>query len=173
MKEVLKNVEIEGLPGTREEYREMMLRLSATPEGTAAAFVVALEITARDRETGYACISDICIDPPGNDVLDAVLPGDNVLKEVASSYVRLKGDSADDGPRTIMIKLTDEKPLKRHVKTVYVGCSGTSSYRPLTLISKPPRFLKKRFGVKREYYEDPWFVLDFPSMILPVLRGMG
>ena len=168
MKEELKHVEIERLPETEAEYLEMMTEFIATPEGAAAAFVAALGVTAENRTAGYACIADICVDPQEKEVLDAILPPDNELRSVASSYVHLQGDSGGGLARMVTIKLTDEKPLKRHVKTVYVGCSGTSSYRPLTLISKPPKYLKKRFGIRREYYEDPWFVLDFPSMILPV-----
>ena len=171
MKEELKQVAVEHMPETEAEYMELLTTLIASPEGTAAAFVVALAITAADRETGLKCIADVCFDPPSPEVLEAILPDGKELEEIASSYMRPAALEGGGTRLTVMIKLTDEKSLKRHMKTVYVGCSGTQSYRPLTLISKPPRYLKKRFGIRRDYYEDPWFAADFPSMILPLNRA--
>lgn len=168
MKENLKKEVIDRLPATEEEFLELMAEKIATPEGAAAMFVLALAITAENRDTGFACFCDVCASPPDRDTFDAVIPDGNELHEIAFSYLHKNAPQSEEWPQTVTIKLTDEKPLKRHFKTVYVGCSGTGSYRPLTLVSKPPRYLKKRFGIKRDYYEDPRFVAEYPSMVLPV-----
>ncbi|MBO4326003.1 MAG: hypothetical protein J5950_01880 [Clostridia bacterium] len=168
MKEELKKIVIDRLPETEEEFLPLMSDLIATPEGTAAAMAAALYVAALDREEGLACLSDLCFSPPDRETFDAIVPYGDELAEIARSYLHKNGPSGEDEGATVMIKLTGEKPLKKRMKTVYVGCSSTASYRPLTLISRPPKFYKKRFGVKREYYEDPWFVAEFPSMVLPV-----
>ena len=168
MKEELKKAVIDRLPETEEDFLEMMAEKIATPEGAAAMFVTALAISASDRETGFACLRDICADPPDERTFEAVVPAGGELRGIALSYLQKTGREGDGEAGEVIVKLTDEKPLKRHFKTVYVGCRGTNSYRPLTLVSKPPRYLKKRFGIRREYYDDPWFVAEYPSMVLPV-----
>ena len=165
MRETLKRVVIDRLPGSREEFRSMMEGQIATPEGAAAMFVAAMLMTAADRATGFECMCDICIDPPDERVFSAIVPEGAELEKIARSYLT---ENPESGALTVTVKLTDEKSLRRHMKTVYVGCSGTASYRPLTLASRPPRYMKKRFGFKNNYYEDPWLAAEYPSMVLPL-----
>jgi hypothetical protein len=165
MRETLKKVVFDRLPGTREEFRALLEEKIATPEGAAAMLVMALAVAAKDREAGFGCLCDACAEPPDRVTFDALVPEGPELEEIASSYVHVDPEA---GTFSVTVKLTDEKALKRRMKTVYVGCSATGSYRPLTLASKPPRHVAKRFGFKNGYYEDPWLAAEYPSMVLPV-----
>ena len=104
----------------------------------------------------------------------AFLPIRERYPEVARSYVKgavpENGYSVPQDEWVIYVKLTDERGLRKKAKTVYVGCSGTGFYRPITLASKPPRYVRKRFAVRCEYETDPWFVTDYPSLLLPVKK---
>jgi hypothetical protein len=174
MKETLKEIHIASLPQTQEEFQTLLLEQVATPWGSAAMFIVALNIYMQDPALGQACLDMIRLGEPMTQAeltnVFQVMAGQYPF--VARSYIAgatpRNGYTIPEGDWIIYIKITDEKSLRRKSKTVYVGCSGTGSYRPITLASKPPRFVRKRFGVKMDYEEDPWFVTDYPSILLPV-----
>ncbi len=166
MKEQLKKVRFGGIPETAEEYGKVFAETVGEPEGAAALFVLALAVFGEDRGTGTACLGMICADPPSEAVVDAAFPDSGEMRKIAGSYFQRE----PDGGIAVTVKLTDEKPARKDRRTVYVGCAGTRSYRPLTLISKPPRYLKKRYGITKDFYNDPWLAEDYPSMILPLPR---
>lgn len=177
MKEELMEVRIPALPETEEQFRAMMIEQIATPQGSAAMFIVALNLYVQDSELGRACLNMIRLDDPISDaeiranfqVLAAKHP------EVPRSYLKgafpENGYTVPQGELVIFVKLTNERGLRRKAKTVYIGCSGTGSYRPITLCSKPPRYVRKRFQISCEYETDPWFVTDYPSLLLPVRKS--
>lgn len=174
MKETLKEVRFPKLPETQEDFQSLLIEQIATPWGCAAMFIVALNVYVENPELGRICLDMVRLEEPMSQAeLENVF---HVLRAqypfVARSYIAgatpENGYAAPEGDWVIYIKMTDEKGLRRKSKTVYVGCSGTGSYRPITLASKPPRFVRKRFGVKMDYEEDPWFVTDYPSILLPV-----
>lgn len=174
MKETLKEIHIAELPKTQAEFQTLLLDQIATPEGSAAAFIVALNIYVQNPDLGQACLDMIRLEDtiPQAELTNVFQPLVNQYPYVARSYIAgatpQNGYTVPEGEWVIYIKITDEKTLRRKSKTVYVGCSGTGSYRPITLASKPPRFVRKRFGVKIDYEDDPWFVTDYPSILLPV-----
>lgn len=174
MKETLKEIRIAKLPQTQEEFQSLLLEQIATPWGSAAAFIAALNIYVENRELGQTCLNMIRLGEPISqaELTNVFQVMANQYSFVARSYIAgaspKNGYTVPEGDWIIYIKITDEKTLRRKSKTVYVGCSGTGSYRPITLASKPPRFIRKRFGVKIDYEEDPWFVTDYPSILLPV-----
>ena len=174
MKETLKEIHIAELPKNQEEFQTMLLEQIATPEGSAAMFIVALNLYVQTQELGQTCLDMVRLDDPMSpaEVTNIFQPLANQYPFVARSYIAgatpKNGYTVPEGDWVIYVKITDEKTLRRKSKTVYVGCSGTGSYRPITLASKPPRFVKKRFGVKIDYEDDPWFVTDYPSILLPV-----
>ncbi len=174
MKETLKEIHIGEIPKTQEEFQALLLEQIATPWGSAAMFIVALNIFVQDQELGQTCLDMVRLGEP---ITQAEL--ENVFQMMANQYPFVarsyiagttpkNGYTVPQGDWVIYIKITDEKSLRRKSKTVYVGCSGTGSYRPITLASKPPRFVRKRFGIKIDYEDDPWFVTDYPSILLPV-----
>lgn len=174
MKEELIEIRIPELPGTEDAFRALMLEQIATPAGSAAMFIVALNLYVQNPELGRICLNMIRADEP---IADAEIRANfAVMAEkhptVPRSYLKgaspQNGYTVPEGPLVMLFKLTNERTLKRKAKTVYVGCSGTGAYRPITLCSKPPRYVHKRFGVRREYESDPWFVTDYPSLLLPV-----
>ena len=166
MKETLKTVKIDNMPCSAEEYSAFFQDAVATPEGAAAAFAVALKLFSGDREKGQRCFSKICVVSPDEKDYEQMFPRGEALATLADSYF----SRGEDGCLFVTVKITNEKMVSRRCKTIYVGCNGTGSYRPITLVSKPPRFLKKRDGIRREYYDDPWLVSDYPSMLLPVVK---
>lgn len=161
MKETLKQVSFEAVPESAEEFRRLFEANIGTVEGAAAVFVLALLIMSRDRSLGQECLNFICAEPPEERAIDAAFPRGEDLARIAGSYF-------EEGRLTVTVKLTGERMKRRHFRTVYVGSSAAGSYRPVTLRSKPPRYYKKRFGITREYDEDPWQVTDYPSLLLPV-----
>ncbi len=176
MKETLTEIQIPNLPESQEAFQALLLEQIGTPQGAAAIFVVALNILLKDPVLGRSCLDMIRL---GDSMSDgefnaAFMPIQTRYPEVARSYLRgatpENGYDVPQGPLTIYVKITDERVLRKKAKTVYVGCSGTGSYRPITLASKPPRYVRKRFGVRCEYETDPWFVTDYPSLLLPVKK---
>lgn len=166
LKEELRIVKIDEVPADYSGFMRLFEELSGTPEGAAALFALALVLTAKDRELGRKCVETLTLEPPEERVFEAEFPKGSELEEIARSYFR----ELPDGALEAAVKLTVEKPLKRHYKTVYIGCRGTAGYRPVTLVSKPPRYFKKRYGIRRDYYNDPWLTAEYPSMLLPVLH---
>lgn len=170
MKEALTEVRISKLPETKEEFLSLMLTQIGTPQGSSAMFVIALNILLQDTLLGRTCLDMIRLGDPMSDgefQASFVTLKEN-FPEVAPSY--LKKDPTDGG-FIIYVKITNERGLRRKAKTVYVGCSGTGAYRPITLSSKPPRYVRKRFSVSCEYENDPWFVTDYPSILLPIRKA--
>ncbi|MBR5279973.1 MAG: hypothetical protein IKU26_03270 [Clostridia bacterium] len=174
MKETLKEIHIAELPKTQEEFQSLLLEQIATPWGSAAMFIAALNIYVQNPDLGQACLDMVRLGEPISpaELNNVFQPFARQSPFVARSYIAgatpENGYTIPEGDWVIYIKITDEKTLRRKSKTVYVGCSGTGSYRPITLASKPPRFVRKRFGVKIDYEDDPWFVTDYPSILLPV-----
>lgn len=173
MKETLKEFTVEKIPESYEEFVAFLLNAFASPEGTAAAFVVAMNMMMKDIELGAKALDAVRLEPAdAREISGNFTEMKEKHPEIPRSYLTPvtdgKGQASSDGPFTVTVKITDERPLKKNTKTIYVGCSGTSSYRPLTLASRPPRFIRRRFKVKAEYEIDPWLVTDYPSMMLPV-----
>lgn len=165
LKEELRIVKIDEVPADYSGFMRLFEELSGTPEGAAAMFALTLLITAKDRELGRKCVETLTLTPPEAREFEAEFPEGTKLEVIARSYFR----ELPDGALEAAVKLTGEKPLKRHYRTVYIGCRGTAGYRPVTLVSKPPRYFKKRYGIRRDYYNDPWLTAEYPSMLLPVL----
>ncbi len=176
MKETLTEIQIPNLPETKEDFQALLIQQIGTPQGAAAVFVVALNILLKDADLGRSCLDMIRLGDPMSDgeFNASFLPICQRSPEIARSY--LKGATPDngycvpDGESVIFVKTTDERGIRKKAKTVYIGCNGTGSYRPITLASKPPRYVRKRFGVRCEYETDPWFVTDYPSLLLPVKK---
>jgi len=166
MKETLKQITFEAVPESAEAYRELFEQQIGTVEGAAAMFVLALLVMSRDRELGAACLEYICAEPPEARAIDAAFPQGEALARIAESYF-------EKDALTVTVKLTGERMKRRHFRTVYIGSSAAGSYRPVTLRSKPPRYYKKRFGIVREYEEDPWQVTEYPSLLLPVPQNLS
>ncbi|MBR5500043.1 MAG: hypothetical protein IKV74_00790, partial [Clostridia bacterium] len=59
MKETLKEIHIASLPQTQEEFQTLLLEQVATPWGSAAMFIVALNIYVQDPALGQACLDMI------------------------------------------------------------------------------------------------------------------
>ncbi len=176
MKETLTEIQIPNLPKSREEFQSLLIEQIGTLQGAAAVFVVALNMLLMDADLGRVCLDMIRLGDPMSDeeFTAAFLPIRDRFPEVARSYLRgatpENGYCVSEEDLGIFVKITNERGLRKKVKTVYVGCSGTGSYRPITLASKPPRYVRKRFGVRCEYETDPWFVTDYPSLLLPVKK---
>lgn len=170
MKEALTEVRISKLPETKEEFLSLMLAHIGTPQGSSAMFIVALNILLQDPLLGRTCLDMIRLAEPISDgeFQSSFVTLKERFPEVPSSY--LKEDPIEGG-FVIYVKITNERGLRRKCKTVYVGCSGTGAYRPITLGSKPPRYVRKRFSVSCEYENDPWFVTDYPSILLPIRKA--
>lgn len=178
MKEELKEICFSGIPTDRDACAEAVLQQIATPEGAAAAFILALLVFVRDPALGRACLDMICLEPPDEaEIGNHFTPMAQKHPEIPRSYVKdalpENGYRLPEGALTVRVKVTNERALRRGAKTVYVGCNGTATYRPVTLVSRPPRFVWKRFGVKRAYETDPWFVSDYPSLLLPVMNPLA
>ena len=179
MKETLHELHITALPDTEEAFQALLLEQIATPWGSASMFIIALNIYVQNQELGQRCLEMVRLEDTLSpaEIKSVFQPMASRYPFVARSYVA--GATAQNGytvPETgwtIYVKVTDEKSLRRKSKTVYVGCSGTGSYRPITLASTPPRFVRKRFGVKIDYEDDPWFVTDYPSILLPVPQAIN
>ncbi len=174
MKEELVAVRIAQLPETEEQFLALLLEHIATPQGSAAMFILALNIFLNDQALGRACLDMVRLNEPISDgeMKAHLIPLAEQYPQVARSYIR--GATKDNGytpPEdewVMYFKITDERGPNRKAKTVYVGCSGTDSYRPITLCTKPPKYVRKRFGVHQEYETDPWFVTEYPSLLLPI-----
>ena len=167
LKEELRIVKIDEVPADYSCFMRLFEDLAATPEGAATLFALALLMTARDRELGRKCIDALTAVPPETREFEAEFPEGEELEAIDRSYLLERPDGALEAA----VKLTGEKPLKRHCRTVYIGCRGTAGYRPVTLVSKPPRYFKKRYGIRKDYYNDPWLTAEYPSLLLPVPRG--
>lgn len=176
MKEELKEIHFPELPADAGAFQEMMVQQIATPEGAAAVFIVALNIFVRNPQLGQTCLDMLRLEPLSEAEMQAhFTPMAQNHPEIPRSYFKgalpENGYRLPEGSLTVQIKVTNERGLRRRAKTVYVGCNGTSTYRPVTLVSRPPRYVWKRFGVKCAYENDPWFVSDYPSLLLPVLTN--
>lgn len=153
-----------------------MLAQIGTPQGSSAMFIVAMNILLQDESLGRQCLDMIRLGEPMSDgeFQASFLTLKEKFPEVPRSYLKGATPESDykvpEGDLVVYIKVTNERGLRRKAKTVYVGCSGTGAYRPITLGSKPPRYVRKRFGMHCDYETDPWFVTDYPSLLLPVRK---
>ena len=176
MKETLTEVHIPNIPESAEDFRALLIAQIGTPQGAAAAFIVALNMLLQDADLGRACLDMIRLDDPMSDgeFKASFMPIRDRFPEIARSYLRgatpQNGYCAAKEDLVIFVKVTNERGIRKKAKTVYIGCNGTDSYRPITLASKPPRYVRKRFDVRCEYETDPWFVTDYPSILLPVKK---
>lgn len=175
MKEILKEIFFDKMPASEEEFRELLLERIETPESAAALFVLALNIYLNDAELGISCLNMLCQNEISEKEEAAHFTPIRVkYPEIPRSY--LKGSSPDNNYTpdasgyTVCVKLTKELWIRRKARTVYIGCSGTGTWRPITLLRVPPKVIWKKFGIKREYENDPWIVTDYPSLLLRVRK---
>lgn len=154
-------IRIDNLPLNMEEFKKTAVEKMVDPINTAVLFIFALNVYAEDQDKGKAMTAFLIHDFENAISLENIAKNKNIAK----SY--LKGAEPSNGytpgqPLTVVVKYDEERGRKKHLKTVYIGCGGTDSYRPLTLM----RIKRRKLPFKNKH--DLWFVHEYPSIILDV-----
>ena len=154
-------IRIDNLPYDIEEFKKTAVEKMVDPVNTAVLFIFALNIYAEDADKGKEFLSFLIRD------FENAISFSNIAKNnnIAKSY--LKGAEPSNKytpsqPLTVVVKYDEERGRIKHLKTVYIGCGGVDSYRPLTLV----RVKRRKLPFKHKH--DLWFVYDYPSIILDV-----
>lgn len=154
-------IKIDHFSDNLDEFIKAAADMMIDPVNTAALFVFALNVYAEEKEKGLPLIAFLLEE-------NRKAANLNILekkKQIARSY--LKGAGPDNGytpslPHTVIVRSDGEKGIKRNLKTVYTGCGGTDSYRPLTLIKIKRRKVKIKSSI------DLWFIYEYSSLLLDV-----
>lgn len=154
-------IRVDNLPKDIEEFKKAAVDKMVDPVNTAALFIFALNVYTENKDKGKQLLDFLVHDQ------ESPISFDNILrnKNIAKSY--LKGAEPNNeytpiDPLTVVIRRDESRGLKRNLKTVYIGCGGTESYRPITLV----RIKKRKLNIKSKY--DLWFIHQYPSIILDV-----
>ncbi len=137
------------------------------PEKAAALFIIALRIYAVDRNLGLKMIKYLRneeeLDPQEiNNLLTVPLDKYNYLPLAYFKGANQDNSYTPDTPYVISVKDDRKRSLRRKYKTLYIGCPGAGTYRPITLEKK------KRRKINKKFLGDPWFVIEYGSLTLPV-----
>ena len=137
------------------------------PEKAAALFIIALRIYAVDRKLGLKMISYLRNEESINEKEIKNLLSDPLEKRSYLPLAFFKGATPEnsytpDLPYIVTIKEDKKRSLRRKFKTLYIGCPGAGVYRPITLEKK------KRKKINKNFLGDPWFVVEYGSLTLPV-----
>jgi hypothetical protein len=144
----IENVSIEIIPSTQEEFRALQGRIAGTPQGGAAAMIVALAAFVRDEAGGAAFLAAAADDGRRADSDPARLPDReigflrNQLREqpfLPFSYFTGTSPASGYVPPSPpwLLEFSDNQysgnretgPFK-----VFVECSGADSPRPVTAV---------------------------------------
>jgi hypothetical protein len=142
----LQPVQIDELPGTREEFVVLHGDVARTPQGGAAAMIVALLVYTGDQLLGRQCLA-VAADPSRVDegerlrVRDARLIGRQIGKQTYLPRSYVKGATPENGYQLpdppYVFEFSDNPhsgdPAAGPYK-VFVACSGAASPRPITVI---------------------------------------
>lgn len=173
MSEIVTEIQVDGCPEAAEEFRALLGEKLSDPAQTAALFILSLDTFLSQPQRGLEMI--------------ALLRGQTELDETERKYqltplaeqaylprAYYKGALAENGytpalPRTVVIKYDEQRGKDKNKKTVYIGCGGTGTYRPITLKRLKKRAARK-FLQTRRVQEEAWFVTEYPSILLPVKK---
>lgn len=166
--ETLTEIRFDTLPTEYEVFLSLAEKTLHLPEHAAGLFVIALRIYAVDQELGRKMIAFLRHEDSLSETEEKKLLSEPLRK---ASYIPLsyfKGASAENGytpaePYTVTVKDNRLKSRKRNEKTLYLGCGGSGTYRPITLFKVKYRKLKNR-----HFEDDAWFIKDYASLMLPI-----
>lgn len=162
------------LPANFEDFIADAKEKMSEPESAAALFVVALKMYMESPEEGKKCLDFITYKSPSEPLM--YLPS---IESIAKTQIYLpdsyfSGASPENGyhhekPHKVFVKSDNSKGLRSDMKTVYIGCSGSGNYRPITL-----RFIPEektdRYYKQLKPAGDMWFVADFISLLIDVRK---
>lgn len=157
----IEEIRIDDLPQDIENFQTAAVNMMIDPVNTAALFVFALNVYSQNKDQGFPLLSFLT----DEGIKPSTLTNIERSPQIARSY--LKGATSlncytPTHPLTILVRNSDEKGIKRNLKTVYIGCGGTDSYRPITLV----KVKKRKLSFKSKF--DLWYVYEYPSIILDV-----
>lgn len=166
--EKLTEVIFDTLPTEYETFVSMAEKKLHIPENTAGLFVVALRIYAVDQELGRKMIAFLRHEETISETEEKRL----LLEPLGRArYIPLsyfKGAADRNGytpsePYTITVKDSRLKSKNKNEKTLYIGCGGSGTYRPVTLFKVKFRKLKNK-----RFEDDAWFIKDYASLMLQI-----
>lgn len=147
----LPKVSISKLPASTDEFLTLRNEIATTPQGGAAAFVVAMILYGQDAELGKQCLiiasdkSLLSKSSRGYKGFDFASSSDYLIKQMdnkrylGNTYI--KGTSPNfsyalNQPPYIVITSTNPYSGKESSGTlkVFVQCSGADTDRPITLV---------------------------------------
>ena len=148
-----KTVKIDRIPGSVKEFFELRNRIAGTPEGGAAAFIVASIIYSRDKQLGRHCLiiaadADLLQSSSASQAyegFDFARTSDYLVKQLDSKphvpYTYIKGTSPakgyeiGNGPYELVFPRTVPQGQSggKDVVQLYVRCSGADSDRPISV----------------------------------------
>lgn len=180
MRETVSEIDVSLVPRDRDGFRDYADVMLQTPAGAAALFVAALDIYNEDKDLAVYMLTYLRFLPelsPGelNIQLLQVLGKRNFYTKGYFKGALPENGYTPSSPYTVMVRDDGRKGLKKDLKTLYIGCGGTGTYRPITLKLQPIKKIRKLQG-KRKLEDDLWYVEEYPSIMLemqPVKESSG
>ena len=129
---------------------------------------IALRIYAVDQELGLRMIAFLRHEETIPEIEEKRLLLDPLSKARYIPLSYFKGATDSNGytpsePYTITVKDNGLKSKNKNEKTVFIGCGGSGTYRPVTLFKVKFRKLKNK-----RFEDDAWFVKDYSSLMLQI-----
>ncbi len=157
------------LPTEWEIFTNLADSFMNIPEKVAALFIMVLRIYAVDKELGLKMVSYLRHEEELSEseismTLDAPLRQASYLPLAYLKGSTPQNNYSPSTPYVITVKESREKSKSRKQKTLYIGCPGDGTYRPVTLFK-----IKKRKAKNKNLLGDPWFISDYTSLMLPVV----
>ena len=136
--EKLTEVIFDTLPTEYDAFVSMAEKKLHIPENTAGLFVIALRIYAVDQELGLRMIAFLRHEETIPEIEEKRLLLDPLSKARYIPLSYFKGATDSNGytpsePYTITVKDNGLKSKNKNEKTVFIGCGGSGTYRPVTL----------------------------------------
>jgi len=163
-------ITFESMPSDYNEFIALTKDKMYEPEETAALFILALRVYAVDKELGLKMISFLRNEEELNPMEIKKLLNEPFEETTYLAISYFKGSTPENSytpirPYTVVIKNDNLRNINKNLKTLYIGCGGTSQYRPITLKKISRKALKGK-----KFDDDVWFVNDYSSIVLGIKK---
>ena len=167
-REKITEVVFHELPTEWDIFTNLADSFMNLPEKVAALFIMVLRIYAVDKDLGTKMICYLRHEDALDEKEVATSLDEPLRKASYLPLAFLKGATPLNNytpatPYVVTVKESSEKAKSKKEKTLYIGCPGDGTYRPVTLFK-----VKKRKVKNKRLLGDPWFIKDYTSLTLPV-----